>query len=184
MICYCKALVQNILMVQSGCVLIQTWTFRLLSPVNFIKTLTRPFMFNHIQHLSGITTRLWKLTELYRSETFRICFSRSSYTCRYCYCWVISVKTCKTVTFITQSLHLNHHRKDNKKTFLKIWLNIFIWYQQCYSNCCGVLVTSDPVQVLHCQSLHTEVRAKCVEFLKRNRETYEAVRPLTLTWCH
>ncbi|KAM9335206.1 OTU domain-containing protein 4 [Symphorus nematophorus] len=29
-------------------------------------------------------------------------------------------------------------------------------------------------QVLHCQSLHTEVRAKCVEFLKENRETYEA----------
>ncbi|KAM8747425.1 OTU domain-containing protein 4 isoform 1-T1 [Acanthopagrus schlegelii] len=29
-------------------------------------------------------------------------------------------------------------------------------------------------QVLHCQSLHTEVRAKCVEFLKQNRETYEA----------
>uniref|UniRef100_A0AAQ6ADV9 ubiquitinyl hydrolase 1 n=1 Tax=Amphiprion ocellaris TaxID=80972 RepID=A0AAQ6ADV9_AMPOC len=29
-------------------------------------------------------------------------------------------------------------------------------------------------QVLHCQSLHTEVRAKCVEFLKQNRESYEA----------
>uniref|UniRef100_A0A3B4YQ89 ubiquitinyl hydrolase 1 n=1 Tax=Seriola lalandi dorsalis TaxID=1841481 RepID=A0A3B4YQ89_SERLL len=29
-------------------------------------------------------------------------------------------------------------------------------------------------QVLHCQSLHTKVRAKCVEFLKQNRETYEA----------
>ncbi|MEQ2195908.1 OTU domain-containing protein 4 [Xenoophorus captivus] len=33
-------------------------------------------------------------------------------------------------------------------------------------------------QVLHCQSLHTEVRAKCVEFLKQNRDSYEAVR----TW--
>ncbi|XP_053199164.1 OTU domain-containing protein 4 [Scomber japonicus] len=29
-------------------------------------------------------------------------------------------------------------------------------------------------QVLHCQSRHTEVRAKCVEFLKENRESYEA----------
>ncbi|PWA24015.1 hypothetical protein CCH79_00018629 [Gambusia affinis] len=29
-------------------------------------------------------------------------------------------------------------------------------------------------QVLHCQSLHTEVRAKCVEFLKKNRDSYEA----------
>ncbi|XP_034532067.1 OTU domain-containing protein 4 isoform X2 [Notolabrus celidotus] len=29
-------------------------------------------------------------------------------------------------------------------------------------------------QVLHCQSLHTNVRAKCVEFLKQNRENYEA----------
>ncbi|KAK9525070.1 hypothetical protein VZT92_017413 [Zoarces viviparus] len=29
-------------------------------------------------------------------------------------------------------------------------------------------------QVLHCQSLHTKVRAKCVEFLKENRESYEA----------
>uniref|UniRef100_A0A3P8T7T4 ubiquitinyl hydrolase 1 n=1 Tax=Amphiprion percula TaxID=161767 RepID=A0A3P8T7T4_AMPPE len=29
-------------------------------------------------------------------------------------------------------------------------------------------------QVLQCQSLHTEVRAKCVEFLKQNRESYEA----------
>ncbi|KAG7233361.1 hypothetical protein INR49_007090 [Caranx melampygus] len=29
-------------------------------------------------------------------------------------------------------------------------------------------------QVLHSQSLHTEVRAKCVQFLKKNRETYEA----------
>nr|XP_046236948.1 OTU domain-containing protein 4 [Scatophagus argus]XP_046236949.1 OTU domain-containing protein 4 [Scatophagus argus] len=29
-------------------------------------------------------------------------------------------------------------------------------------------------QVLHCQSLHTEVRAECVEFLKRNRGLYEA----------
>ncbi|XP_026200230.1 OTU domain-containing protein 4 [Anabas testudineus] len=29
-------------------------------------------------------------------------------------------------------------------------------------------------QVLHCQSLHTEVRAQCVEFLKKNREVYEA----------
>nr|XP_020442306.1 OTU domain-containing protein 4 [Monopterus albus] len=29
-------------------------------------------------------------------------------------------------------------------------------------------------QVLHCQSLHTEVRAKCVEFLKQNRGSYEA----------
>uniref|UniRef100_I3K0U7 ubiquitinyl hydrolase 1 n=1 Tax=Oreochromis niloticus TaxID=8128 RepID=I3K0U7_ORENI len=28
-------------------------------------------------------------------------------------------------------------------------------------------------QVLHCQSLHTKVRAKCVEFLKQNRDTYE-----------
>ncbi|XP_062239499.1 OTU domain-containing protein 4 [Platichthys flesus] len=29
-------------------------------------------------------------------------------------------------------------------------------------------------QVLHCQSLHTKVRTKCVEFLKQNRENYEA----------
>ncbi|XP_049423571.1 OTU domain-containing protein 4 [Epinephelus fuscoguttatus] len=29
-------------------------------------------------------------------------------------------------------------------------------------------------QVLHCQSLHTKVRAKCVEFLRKNRESYEA----------
>ncbi|XP_076019212.1 OTU domain-containing protein 4 [Genypterus blacodes] len=29
-------------------------------------------------------------------------------------------------------------------------------------------------QVLHCQSLHTEVRAKCVEYLRQNRESYEA----------
>ncbi|XP_070710476.1 OTU domain-containing protein 4 [Pempheris klunzingeri] len=29
-------------------------------------------------------------------------------------------------------------------------------------------------QVLHCQSLHTKVRAKCVEFLKQNRDSYEA----------
>ncbi|XP_068612145.1 OTU domain-containing protein 4 [Brachionichthys hirsutus] len=29
-------------------------------------------------------------------------------------------------------------------------------------------------QVLHCQSLHTTVRAKCVAFLRRNREQYEA----------
>ncbi|XP_035005329.2 LOW QUALITY PROTEIN: OTU domain-containing protein 4 [Hippoglossus stenolepis] len=29
-------------------------------------------------------------------------------------------------------------------------------------------------QVLHCQSLHTKVRSKCVEFLKQNRENYEA----------
>nr|XP_043873661.1 OTU domain-containing protein 4 [Solea senegalensis] len=29
-------------------------------------------------------------------------------------------------------------------------------------------------QVLHCQSLHTKVRAKCVEFLKQNRSSYEA----------
>ncbi|KAM4564363.1 OTU domain-containing protein 4 isoform 3-T4 [Fundulus diaphanus] len=29
-------------------------------------------------------------------------------------------------------------------------------------------------QVLHCQSLHTEVRAQCVEFLRRNRDSYEA----------
>uniref|UniRef100_A0A8C4HFK3 ubiquitinyl hydrolase 1 n=1 Tax=Dicentrarchus labrax TaxID=13489 RepID=A0A8C4HFK3_DICLA len=29
-------------------------------------------------------------------------------------------------------------------------------------------------QVLHCQSLHTKVRARCVEFLKQNREIYEA----------
>uniref|UniRef100_A0A3B5LG52 ubiquitinyl hydrolase 1 n=1 Tax=Xiphophorus couchianus TaxID=32473 RepID=A0A3B5LG52_9TELE len=29
-------------------------------------------------------------------------------------------------------------------------------------------------QVLHCQSLHTEVRTKCVEFLKQNRDSYEA----------
>uniref|UniRef100_A0A4W6C1N4 ubiquitinyl hydrolase 1 n=1 Tax=Lates calcarifer TaxID=8187 RepID=A0A4W6C1N4_LATCA len=29
-------------------------------------------------------------------------------------------------------------------------------------------------QVLHCQSLHTKVRAKCVEFLKQNRESYAA----------
>uniref|UniRef100_A0A3B5AEY8 ubiquitinyl hydrolase 1 n=1 Tax=Stegastes partitus TaxID=144197 RepID=A0A3B5AEY8_9TELE len=29
-------------------------------------------------------------------------------------------------------------------------------------------------QVLHCQRLHTEVRAQCVEFLKQNRESYEA----------
>ncbi|KAM4611655.1 OTU domain-containing protein 4 [Polymixia lowei] len=30
-------------------------------------------------------------------------------------------------------------------------------------------------QVLHCQSHHTKVRAKCVEFLKKNRDSYEAV---------
>lgn len=29
-------------------------------------------------------------------------------------------------------------------------------------------------QVLHCQSLHTQVRAQCVEFLRQNRENYEA----------
>lgn len=29
-------------------------------------------------------------------------------------------------------------------------------------------------QVLHCQSLHTQVRAKCVEFLRKNRGSYEA----------
>uniref|UniRef100_A0A3Q0S8W1 ubiquitinyl hydrolase 1 n=1 Tax=Amphilophus citrinellus TaxID=61819 RepID=A0A3Q0S8W1_AMPCI len=29
-------------------------------------------------------------------------------------------------------------------------------------------------QVLHCQSLHTKVRAKCVEFLEQNRDNYEA----------
>lgn len=29
-------------------------------------------------------------------------------------------------------------------------------------------------QVLHCQSLHTKVRARCVEFLRKNRKTYEA----------
>ncbi|XP_070786275.1 OTU domain-containing protein 4 [Enoplosus armatus] len=29
-------------------------------------------------------------------------------------------------------------------------------------------------QVLHCQSFHTKVRAKCVEFLKQNRASYEA----------
>ncbi|XP_034413606.1 OTU domain-containing protein 4 [Cyclopterus lumpus] len=29
-------------------------------------------------------------------------------------------------------------------------------------------------QVLHCQSLHTKVRAKCVEFLQENRGSYEA----------
>ncbi|XP_070848987.1 OTU domain-containing protein 4 [Chaetodon trifascialis] len=29
-------------------------------------------------------------------------------------------------------------------------------------------------QVLHCQSLHTKVRAECVDFLKQNREIYEA----------
>nr|XP_029137877.1 OTU domain-containing protein 4-like [Labrus bergylta] len=29
-------------------------------------------------------------------------------------------------------------------------------------------------QVLHCQSLHAKVRAKCVEFLKQNRSSYEA----------
>uniref|UniRef100_A0A3B3IKA9 ubiquitinyl hydrolase 1 n=1 Tax=Oryzias latipes TaxID=8090 RepID=A0A3B3IKA9_ORYLA len=29
-------------------------------------------------------------------------------------------------------------------------------------------------QVLHCQSLHREVRAKCVDFLKQNRDSYEA----------
>uniref|UniRef100_UPI003AB0E691 uncharacterized protein n=1 Tax=Centroberyx gerrardi TaxID=166262 RepID=UPI003AB0E691 len=29
-------------------------------------------------------------------------------------------------------------------------------------------------QVLLCQNLHTKVRAKCVDFLKRNRESYEA----------
>ncbi|XP_013859539.1 OTU domain-containing protein 4 [Austrofundulus limnaeus] len=29
-------------------------------------------------------------------------------------------------------------------------------------------------QVLHCQSLHTEVRSKCVQFLKENRDSYEA----------
>lgn len=29
-------------------------------------------------------------------------------------------------------------------------------------------------QVLHCQSLHTQVRAKCVEFLEQNRDNYEA----------
>ncbi|KAM3590761.1 uncharacterized protein V6R79_016189 [Siganus canaliculatus] len=29
-------------------------------------------------------------------------------------------------------------------------------------------------QVLHCQSLHTKVRAKCVEFLRQNRASYEA----------
>lgn len=38
-----------------------------------------------------------------------------------------------------------------------------------------ILLTFDPVQVLHCQSLHTKVRAQCVEFLKKNRENYEAV---------
>lgn len=31
-------------------------------------------------------------------------------------------------------------------------------------------------QVLHCQSRHTEVRARCVEFLRKNRKMYEAVR--------
>ncbi|KAM6960416.1 OTU domain-containing protein 4 [Tautogolabrus adspersus] len=29
-------------------------------------------------------------------------------------------------------------------------------------------------QVLHCQSLHAKVRAKCVEFLRQNRSSYEA----------
>ncbi|XP_030018671.1 OTU domain-containing protein 4-like [Sphaeramia orbicularis] len=29
-------------------------------------------------------------------------------------------------------------------------------------------------QVLYCQSYHTEVRAQCVEFLKKNRDSYEA----------
>ncbi|XP_029938033.1 OTU domain-containing protein 4-like isoform X1 [Salarias fasciatus] len=29
-------------------------------------------------------------------------------------------------------------------------------------------------QVLHCQNLHTEIRAKCVDFLKQNRSDYEA----------
>ncbi|KAM9836872.1 OTU domain-containing protein 4 [Aulostomus maculatus] len=29
-------------------------------------------------------------------------------------------------------------------------------------------------QVLHCQSLHTRVRAECVEYLKEHRDTYEA----------
>lgn len=33
--------------------------------------------------------------------------------------------------------------------------------------------------MLHCQSLHTEVRARCVEFLRKNRKTYEAVG---VTW--
>uniref|UniRef100_A0A4W5L5Y2 ubiquitinyl hydrolase 1 n=1 Tax=Hucho hucho TaxID=62062 RepID=A0A4W5L5Y2_9TELE len=30
-------------------------------------------------------------------------------------------------------------------------------------------------QVLHCQSLHTKVRATCVQYLKKNKENYEAV---------
>ncbi|KAK7909977.1 hypothetical protein WMY93_014661 [Mugilogobius chulae] len=29
-------------------------------------------------------------------------------------------------------------------------------------------------QVLHCQSLHSQVRSKCVEFLRKNRKSYEA----------
>ncbi|CAN9509356.1 unnamed protein product [Ophioblennius macclurei] len=29
-------------------------------------------------------------------------------------------------------------------------------------------------QVLHCQNLHTEIRARCVDFLKQNRSDYEA----------
>lgn len=32
-------------------------------------------------------------------------------------------------------------------------------------------------QVLNCQGLHTEVRAACVNYLRRNRSNYELVRP-------
>uniref|UniRef100_A0A8B9RG18 ubiquitinyl hydrolase 1 n=1 Tax=Astyanax mexicanus TaxID=7994 RepID=A0A8B9RG18_ASTMX len=37
-------------------------------------------------------------------------------------------------------------------------------------------------QVLHCQGLHTRVRAECVKYLRQNRELYESVRILYMLW--
>ncbi|KAI3376055.1 hypothetical protein L3Q82_016584 [Scortum barcoo] len=48
--------------------------------------------------------------------------------------------------------------------------------EQTRINCVNVSRIKDNIKdkVLHCQSLHTEVRSRCVDFLKQNRESYEA----------
>lgn len=63
-------------------------------------------------------------------------------------------------------------------TFMYVFVIMFAAVKRIFSreNDACLPVTFDPVQVLHCQSLHREVRAKCVDFLKQNRDSYEAVR--------
>ncbi|XP_034020327.1 OTU domain-containing protein 4 isoform X3 [Thalassophryne amazonica] len=70
------------------------------------------------------------------------------------------------------SMQSNDDRSAEKS--MDVYLNSIGLHRKKIAKDGSCLFRAVAEQVLHCQSLHTEVRAKCVKFLKENRETYEA----------